>query len=107
MTLPAFVENLKNPAAYDHPIKYFKIIETHISWIILTGTYAYKIKKPVDFGFLNYSTLEKRHHYCQEDIRLNSLLAPELYLGVVTINGKPADPHINGSGPILDYAVKM
>ena len=98
---------LQNPAIFDHPVIEFKVLETHISWILLTGDYAYKIKKPVDLGFLDFSSLEKRHHYCLEELRLNSRLAPEIYLEVVYITGTKQAPAINKNGPIIDYAVKM
>jgi uncharacterized protein len=98
---------LQNPELYDHPVIEFKVLETHISWILLTGNYAYKIKKPVDLGFLDFSSLEKRHHYCLEELRLNSRLAPEIYLEVVYITGTGQTPAINKNGPIIDYAVKM
>lgn len=101
------IKNLQIPTIYNHPVKNFKVLETHISWVILTGEYAYKIKKPVDFGFLNYSTLEKRKFYCQEEIRLNQFLTPELYCEVVKITGDLATPQINGSGATIEYAVKM
>lgn len=101
------IKNLQNPVIYNHPVKNFKVLETHISWVILTGEYAYKIKKPVDFGFLNYATLDKRKFYCQEEIRLNQFLAPELYCEVVKITGDMANPKINGSGEAIEYAVKM
>lgn len=103
----SLIKNLQNPQAYQHPVTSFKLLDTHISWVILTGEFAYKIKKPVDFGFLDFSTLEKRRFYCTEEIRLNQQLASEIYLEVVTINGDPASPKINGDGPILEYAVKM
>ena len=70
------IASLDNPLAFGHPIKYLRLIETHISWIILTGDYAYKIKKPVDYGFLDFSTLEKRRFYCAEELRLNRRFAP-------------------------------
>jgi aminoglycoside phosphotransferase family enzyme/predicted kinase len=101
------IENLLNPAAYDHIVEHVKHIDTHVSWVMLTGQYAYKIKKPVDFEFLNYSTLEKRKFYCEEEVRLNQPFAPELYLGVVAITGDEENPQINGDGKIIDYAVKM
>lgn len=101
------IQNLQNEAIFDHPIQRFKLIETHISWVILTGEYVYKIKKPMNFGFLDFSTLEKRGFYCREEVRLNQFFAAELYLDVVTINGEPDNPKINGSGPILEYAIKM
>lgn len=101
------IKNLQTAAAFDHAIQRFKVMETHISWVILTGQYAYKIKKPVNFGFLDFSTLEKRGFYCREEVRLNQLFASELYLDVVTINGEIDSPQINGSGPVLEYAIKM
>lgn len=107
MTHNNLIQNLQSNTAYDHPIKNFKILETHISWIILTGEYAYKIRKPVNFGFLDFSSLEKRGFYCREEVRLNQLFASEIYLEVVTINGDPNNPKINGAGPILEYATKM
>ena len=103
----SLIEGLQNQALYEHPIDQFEVIETHISWVLLTGEYVYKIKKPVDFGFLDFSTLEKRHFYCEEELRLNRRLAPQLYLEVVTINGCEAEPELNGQGPVIEYAVKM
>ena len=83
------------------------IVETHISWVLLTGQYAYKIKKPVNFGFLDFSTLEKRRFCCNEELRLNRRLAAELYLGVVPITGTPDHPQLGGTGNAIEYAVKM
>ena len=83
------------------------LIETHISWVILTDQHAYKIKKPVDFGFLDFSTLAQRRHFCEEELRLNRRLAPQLYLAVVPCTGHPDDPQLNGVGPVIDYAVKL
>ncbi|MFU8790283.1 MAG: AAA family ATPase [Methylobacter sp.] len=83
------------------------IIETHISWVLLTGQYAYKIKKPVNFGFLDFSTLEKRRFCCDEELRLNQRFAAELYLEVVPISGTPAHPQLAGTGSAIEYAVKM
>lgn len=98
---------LRQPACYSHPVDAIRVIETHISWVILTGTYAYKIKKPVNLGFADFSTLGLRRHYCEEELRLNRRLAPELYLGVVPIRGDARAPRVGGDGPVLDYAVKM
>ena len=83
------------------------VVETHISWVVLTGPYAYKIKKPVNLGFLDFSTLDKRRFYCEEELRLNRRLAEALYLGVIPITGSPASPRLNGSGEAIEYAVKM
>ena len=101
------INALKNPALFPHQVKYFKVIETHISWVILTGHYAYKIKKTMDLGFLDFSSLEKRRHYCLEELRLNSRLAPELYLDLVAIDGTEDHPTLDGSGMTIEYAVKM
>ncbi|MCB1759569.1 MAG: AAA family ATPase [Gammaproteobacteria bacterium] len=83
------------------------LIETHISSLLLVGNLAYKFKKPVNLGFLDFSTLKRRLHCCLEEVRLNRRLAPDLYLGVVTINGEPDAPVIEGEGAVLEYAVKM
>lgn len=101
------INALKNPALFPHKVKYFKIIETHISWVLLTGPYAYKIKKPLNLGFLDFSSLEKRRHYCQEELRLNSRLAPELYLDIVTISGTIEQPKLDSPDTAIEYAVKM
>ncbi len=101
------ISAMLDKATYDHQTNNIELIETHISWVILTGKYAYKIKKPLNLGFLDFSTLNKRHYYCDEELRINSRLAPKLYLSVVTINGSKQQPHINGSGAIIEYAVKM
>ncbi|MEK6749416.1 MAG: AAA family ATPase [Pseudomonadota bacterium] len=93
-------------AAYDHATTEIHMLETHISWIFLTGEYAYKIKKPVTFDFVDFSTLALRAHYCHEELRLNRRLAPDLYLAVVAIGGAWDTPRI-GQTPALEYAVKM
>jgi hypothetical protein len=107
MTQPQFIDALQKPEAYGHPVESVTLFETHISWVLLTGDYAYKIKKPVDFGFLDFSTLEKRRFYCTEEVRLNGRLAPELYLEVVPICGDLASPVMDGEGKAFEYAVKM
>ncbi len=101
------IEQLRDPAAWPHPVESLSCIETHTAWVFLTGEYAYKIKKPVNFGFLDFSTLDKRHHCCSEELRLNRRLAPELYLEVVAVTGTPEAPRIGGEGDAIDYAVKM
>ena len=92
---------------YNHPVTRIELIETHISWVILTGQFAYKIKKPVNFGFLNFSTLEKRKQFCEQELELNHKLAADLYLDVVAITGTTDKPQISGSNTALEYAVKM
>ncbi len=84
-----------------------RLVETHISYVLLTGQYAFKIKKAIRLGFLDFSTLASRRFYCNEELRLNRRLAPTLYLDVVPITGTPDAPAIDGGGPILDYAVRM
>ncbi len=82
-------------------------IDTHISTVVLAGEYAYKIKKPVDFGFLNFLDLEERRSYCEEELRLNRRLAPQIYLAVTPITGSISSPRIDGEGEPIDWAVKM
>lgn len=103
----SLIQALLNPAAYPHSVGKIELIETHISWVLLTGQYAYKIKKNIQFDFLDFSTLEKRHFYCEEELRLNRRLAPELYLQVVPITGTQEQPQINGDGEVIEYAVQM
>ena len=103
----ALVAALRNPALYPHPVQRIELIETHISWVLLTGAYAYKIKKPVNLGFLDFTTLAARRHFCAEELRLNRRLAPDIYLEVVPITGTPRSPALAGSGPAIEYAVKM
>lgn len=101
------IQALLNPAAYPHPVDNIELVETHISWVLLTGQFAYKIKKNIQFDFLDFSTLEKRHYYCDEELRFNGRFAPDLYLKVVPITGSLQHPHVNGNGDIIEYAVQM
>lgn len=94
------------PAPVPEP-ESIRTIETHISTVILAGDFAYKFKKPVALGFLDFSSLEKREYFCETELEINRRLAPQLYVDVVTLNGSDARPEINGDGPILDYAVHM
>ncbi len=103
------VSQLLLPAAYPHKVDRIQLRETHISWVFLTGDWAYKVKKPRDLGFLDYSSLAARKHFCEEELRLNRRFAPELYLDVVPIceQGGLHVLRIGGEGPPVDYAVKM
>jgi len=101
------IERLLQPRAYLHPVAKVERLETHISWILLAGDYAYKIKKSLDLGFLDYTTLPRRHHFCTEEVRLNGRTAPDLYLGVSRICGPADAPVIDGDGETLEYAVRM
>lgn len=101
------LDTLEQPEFYPHPATTIERLETHISTVLLAGDYAYKFKKPVALDFLDFSTLALRQHYCEEELRLNQRLAPELYLAVVTITGSPQQPVFDGPGTPIDYAVKM
>ncbi|MBB3169504.1 AAA family ATPase [Simiduia aestuariiviva] len=101
------IKALMRPEAFNHPVADLQLIETHISWVILTGEFAYKIKKPLDLGFLDFSSLDKRRGFCADEIRLNQRFAPELYIELTAITGTEAAPHMGGTGDTLDYAVKM
>mgnify|MGYP001606108273 CR=1 FL=1 len=101
------IEQLCRPTAFDHPTGEFIVRETHISWVILCGDYAYKLKKPVNFGFLDFSSLARRKHYCEEELRLNRRFSPELYLEVVPVTEGSDGPVMDGNGKPIDHAVKM
>jgi len=105
--LQALLESIREYTRFDHPVNRFETAETHISLILLTGPVAYKFKKPVNLGFLDFSTLEKRKRCCEEEVRLNRRMTPELYLGVVGFTGHPAHPELQGDGDVIEYAVKM
>ncbi len=117
MGVPKLIEALLQKNAYPPPFRSsgggaletpVELVQTHISYIFLTENYVYKIKKPVDFGFLDFSTLGKRLHYCKEEVRLNLRLAPDVYLGVVPVTEEGGRFLVEGSsGEIVEYAVKM
>jgi aminoglycoside phosphotransferase family enzyme/predicted kinase len=107
LTSSRLITALRDPSCYPHPVRRVDVIETHISWVLLTGDYAYKIKKPVTLGFLDFSSLEARRHYCNEELRLNRRTAPQLYLDVVPISGSVSRPAIGGVGNAFEYAVRM
>jgi aminoglycoside phosphotransferase family enzyme/predicted kinase len=101
------IASLRRPGCYPHAVAAVELLETHISWVLLAGEYAYKIKKPLNLGFLDFSTLELRRRCCLEELRLNRRFAPQLYLDCVAITGDAGSPAIGGSGPALEYAVRM
>lgn len=103
----ALIKALHDPACYPHPVSQVVLHETHANWVVLAGDYAYKIKKPVDLGFLDFSSLEKRLFYCREEIRLNQRLAPDIYDRVVAISGSPQAPAIDDEQAPFEYAVRM
>ncbi len=98
---------LLNPALYPDQPQTVAFHETHISLVFLTGNYAYKVKKPVDFGFLDFTSIEKRRHYCEQEVILNRRLAPTLYLGVVGITQEGEKVILGGQGDPVEYAVQM
>ncbi|HET9025030.1 MAG TPA: AAA family ATPase, partial [Burkholderiaceae bacterium] len=104
----ALVSGLLNPRAYAHPVEHVERIDTHISTVLLAGEFAYKLKKPVDLGFLDFSSLEKRYRCCLEELRLNRRTAPGLYLDVVPIVATPTGPRVGVvAGEPVEYAVRM
>ena len=107
--LPALVQQMLKADFYPHPVtEPVRLMQTHVSQVLLTGDYVYKLKKPVNFGFLDYSTLEKRKHFCEEEIRLNQRGAASLYLGVVPLTqAESGQFEVAGSGEPIEYAVKM
>lgn len=84
-----------------------RLVETHVSWVLLDGEQAWKIKKPLRLGFLDFSSTEARRGACHEELRLNRRLAPRLYLDVVPVRGSPARPRLGGAGPVIDHALRM
>jgi aminoglycoside phosphotransferase family enzyme/predicted kinase len=102
-----FILGMSRPSAYPHAVGSVEQLETHISWVFLAGKYAYKVKKPVALGFLDFSTLESRRFFCEEELRINRRLAPELYLDVVAIRRSAEAPHVDGPGDVIEYAVRM
>lgn len=105
--LPELIQHMCQPGFYPHPVvEPIRLLQTHVSYVLLTGDYAYKVKKPVNFGFLDYSTLEKRQHFCQAELRLNQRGAGALYLEVVAIAQTGDTYQIGGDTPV-EYAVKM
>ena len=100
------IEALKKPEAYDEQVRKIESKQTHISYIFLTESFGYKIKKAVNFGFLDFSTLEKRNFFCREELKLNKRLCEDMYLEVVSIN-EAENIRIGGEGKPIEYAVKM
>src|SRR3569833_3413494 len=106
-TSATLITALQKPAAYPHPVSAVRLVETHISWVLLTGAYTYKIKKPVQFGFLDFSTLALRRHCCEEEVRLNRRLAPKMYLTDKPKRKPDTQPEKSNRNGALEFAVKM
>ncbi|MCL0029695.1 hypothetical protein M1N19_01850 [Dehalococcoidia bacterium] len=105
--LPPLVRALLKGDAYPENPRHVDLMQTQMSFIFLLGDFAYKIKKPVDLGYLDFSTLEKRHFYCRQEVELNRRLAPEIYLGVVEVAQNEGRFFVGGTGEVVEYAVKM
>ncbi len=104
---PPWLKNLLDPSSYpDHPEE-VRLIQTHLSWVFIAGEFVYKVKKPVDFGFLDFTTLGKRRFFCDEEIRLNKRLCPDIYLDVVPVNRQEGRFRMEGPGETVEWAVKM
>lgn len=114
----ALIDSLRRPEAYGHPVDAIAVIETHISWVLLSGPVAYKLRKPVDLGFVNFTTLERRLHDCREELRLNRRLVQDLYLGLAAVVPSEQGPRLQElaedrsdeailGSPLLEVAVRM
>ncbi len=101
------VKDMLRPSLYGRGVKRVRMIQTHTSWVFLTGKYCYKVKKPVNFGFLDYTTLSARWFFCQEEFRLNRQLSPDLYLEVLPITLSARGLRLGGKGRVVDYCIKM
>ncbi len=105
--LREMIEALSRPAAFAYPVDVVQVRQTHISAVFVAGPYVYKLKKPVSLGFVDFSSLDKRRHFCDEEVRLNRRLAPDIYLGVVPVALTKWGPRFEVEGEVLDWAVKM
>jgi aminoglycoside phosphotransferase family enzyme/predicted kinase len=106
-TLPEHLRNLLTPAAYPHPVEAIELVETHVSWVLLTGSYAYKIKRPVHYAFIDLRSMERRAFFCMEELRLNRRFAADLYVDVCRVTLHEGGARINGPGTVIDHAVRM
>ncbi|MFC1949537.1 hypothetical protein ACFLW0_05135 [Chloroflexota bacterium] len=105
--LPEMVQALLDPRAYPDSSERVEMVQTQMSFVFIVGDYVYKIKKPVDLGYLDYTTLDKRRFYCQREVELNRRLCPDAYLGVLSINQDKGNFTVDGKGEAIEYAVKM
>ena len=107
MAQSKLIDDLKHPSAYPEITKKVKFVQTHISTVFIGDDFVYKIKKPVNFGFLDFSTLEKRNFYCNKEVELNNRFSQGVYLGVLPVTYDGIKHSINGKGKVVDYAVIM
>jgi len=107
------LRNLSEPGRFPHPASSVEHIDTHISTVLLAGEHAYKFKKPLDLGFLDFSTLDSRKEFCAAELEINRALAPGIYLNLAAVRGSLENPRIDvdghgdDDGPVLEYAVHM
>jgi aminoglycoside phosphotransferase family enzyme/predicted kinase len=106
-SFPDHIAALLRPEAYAHPVDEIELIQTHISWVLLAGAYVYKVKKPLDLGFLDFTTLARRRSACRQEVMLNRRLCHDTYLGVVALRELDGAYRFDGPGRIMDYAVTM
>jgi aminoglycoside phosphotransferase family enzyme len=107
MDLASLIAELSDPGHYPFPVTDIRVRQTHISVVFLAGQSVYKIKKLVKLSFLDFSTLDQRHHFCDEEVRLNRRLAPDVYLGVVPVTADGGGLRFEGTGKTVEWAVKM
>ena len=105
--LPEIAQAMLKPETYPEPPQKIELMQTQMSFVFLAGDYVYKIKKPVDLGYLDYTTLGKRKFFCQKEVELNRRLCPETYLGVLPITKTGGQISLGGKGKVIEYAVKM
>jgi len=106
-SLPELVQALLKPGIYPDQPQNVELVQTQMSFVFLAGNYVYKVKKPVDLGYLDYTTLDKRRFYCQREVELNQRLCPEAYLGVVPVTRQESQISLGGQGRAIEYSVKM
>ncbi len=107
LMLPEMAQALLEPEAYPEAPGKIELVQTQMSFLFLTDDYVYKVKKPVNLGYLDYTTKEKRQFYCQREVELNRRLCPEVYLGVVPITRDRSAILVEGRGEVIEHAVKM
>jgi len=107
LDMPGRIQVFFKPETYPHAVDKIEMIQTHASWVFLTGAFAYKFKKPVDFGFMDFSTLAKRQYFCEQELKLNRRLAPAIYLDVLPVYQHGETSNLSGPGEVVDYCLKM
>lgn len=105
--LPEYIDHLLLPDSYPHPVGEIELVQTHISFVILAGSYVYKWKKPVDYGFVDFSSLARRKYFCEQELQLNRRLCPEIYLETIWLSREGESFRLQGEGEIVEYGVKM